>query len=151
MNEIIPFPSKVNGESRLLVGSQEDKVTYLLENPRVEASDVCLTAIALFREQDYVDYMAVAVPDEEGGESWTIGFEMYEMTDWMAGFVYDNERREAELRHTHRELGKFILKYGWAPDVVLETRPSPQEFDNYVAWVSRELDGEIDIEGLADD
>ncbi len=142
--EIKPYPMKLNGESMMVVRNHSDRSEYLKNHAEVDPSDIGYVAIALFRKQDYVDYIAIAVVDDvENTESWTPVYEQYEMVDWFAGFTLrHNAERDRSLDNMHRKIGSFATSYGWNADVVVETEPTPNEWDNYISFLSNKPEPE---------
>ena len=146
MAEKTPLPLKLNGESILVVRNAVDRAEWLAAHPD-EKKPLYLCALALFHRLDYMDYLAIEVKDDEGEEGrWTLGYEKYELIDWMAGFALEEgSRRYHDLHQTHRRLGKFAIRYGWNPDTVVESEPSEQEKEHYIDWVTRDLDGDVGV------
>lgn len=154
MSEIKPYEIKMNGEAFLVLPKPSTRLEYLANHPECEPRSVGLIAIGAFRRQTYVDYLAIArVDDQEETELWTRVHEQYEWLDWMAGTVYDDERRQKELRDMERTLGKFILTFGWSPDYVLEDAPSEYEMESFINHVvsKDEVDGELVVPEEEDD
>lgn len=141
-----PYEIKLNDEPFWVIDKPSSRLEYLVAHPEMEPRSLGLVAIGAFREDSYVDYIAIArVDDEDESERWTRVHEAYEMLDWMAGLVWRDKRRAKELLDTERNLGRFILAYGWSPDYVLEDRPSDYEMESFIAHVvmKDEVDGEL--------
>jgi hypothetical protein len=115
--EAKPFPAVVNGQEReLVIGN---------------------CAIALFRHRDWMNYLAVQEPGEEG--AWTFCFDQHPLIYWMGGVGLTAADRE-DIRRADNKLGSFYSRYGWNPDIVIEDYPSPAEIDTYLEYVTRDKD-----------
>lgn len=145
-SEKVPYEIKLNDEPFLVLPKPSDRLEFLKDHPEAEPRTVGLIAIGAFRRNTYVDYIAIARIYEED-EQWTRVHEMYEYLDWMAGTVYQDDRREKELKDTERRLGRFFHVFGWSPDYVLEDSPSEYEMESFINHVvsKDEVDGQLTL------
>lgn len=138
MAEVIPYEIKFNDESMWLLDKPDSRLEYLKDHPEMEPRTLGLVALGVFRNKSYVDYLAIGqVDDHDDSILWTRIHEMYEWLDWLGGTVYRDTKREKQLRDTERELGQFLLQFGWAADWILETEPSESEMESYITHVVR--------------
>lgn len=141
----IPYEISVNDEVFYILDKPSSRSEYLKEHPEALPSQIGLVAIGAFREKSYVDYLTICeIDDVAETENWIRVHEQYEWLDWMAGTVYKDPEREKQLRSTVRELGEFLIRFGWSPDYVLEDKPSEFEFESFINHVvSKDLVGGI--------
>lgn len=144
--QIEPYPLKLNGENMYVVRNPFDREAYLRDHPAMPPEALGYVAVALFREKNYADYIAIATVDDVGEtEHWTPVYEQYELVDWFAGFtIEEGTQRWTNLHTIHRKVGRFVAAYGWGPDVVVEQYPSENEMDNYITFV---VDKDVDHGG----
>lgn len=146
MSELIPYQVTLNEKPFWVVDKPDTREAYLRDHPEMSPDALGVIAIGIFRVNSYVDYAAIGrVDDVTDDTRWIRAHEAYEWIDWMGGVVYNNPEREKQLHDTERKLGKFMLTFGWAPDVILESRPTDNEMETYIAHVVRkdEQDGQL--------
>ena len=138
-----PYKIAKDGGEFLVFPKYDMRVEYLVEND-VDPKTVGLIAIGAFRNNNFVDYVAVAeVDDVAETETWRYVHGQTEWLDWLAGLVYHDTERQKQLVRTERELGRFVIQQGWNPDYVLEDNPSEYEIESYIDYSSRNDDGDF--------
>lgn len=91
-------------------------------------------AIALFRKRPELDYLAVIRQSEEAEEGeWTFIFDKHALIYWMGNLALTKEGQRA-LHLANREHGTFEARYGWNPDIVIESWPNEREIGAYIDY-----------------
>lgn len=148
MSEVTPYEIQLNDEPFWVLSDTKLREAYLADHPDMSPRDLGVIAIGIFRKKSYVDYAAIGrVDDVDGVIRWTRAYETYEWLDWMAGLVYRQAERAKQLKDTERKLGRFIIQFGWGPDVVMESEPNENEIQGYIDHIVRkdEVNGQLVI------
>lgn len=143
---VTPYEVTLGTDPYYVVDSMTTREDYLKDHPELSPDELGLIALAIFRNNSYVDYAAVGRVDDVGEEiAWSRCYEAYEWIDWMAGFAYRDPERSKQLKDLERKLGSFFVKHGFAPDVVLESRPSDIEMEGFIQHVLEkdEVNGQL--------
>lgn len=116
-----PIPMPINLEN---AEGRKKRIELLIGN----------CAIALFRKRPELDYLAVLNQNKESEEDeWTFIFDKHALIYWMGNLALTREGQRS-LHLANRNHGTFEDRYGWNPDIIIESWPSERELEAYIDY-----------------